>query len=223
MAKYLDKAGRPIVVVTGMGIVTALGAGKADNWSNLVAGKSGIREITRFSTDGLKTRVAGAVDFVKTEEMCSPALAERLAEIATEEAIAEAGLGSPGSFPGPLFLAVAPVEIEWPYRSKLAEAAGSPDSVTYNDLLRAASTGGFKRYHRRFSFGSVGYYVAEKFGTQGSPISFENPSGLKPGVDITAAIRCSASKVPVLSFCAHRLSFLGSHNRAREQKNSAQN
>ena len=37
MAKT-DKAGRPIVVVTGMGVVTSLGAGREDNWRKLTAG-----------------------------------------------------------------------------------------------------------------------------------------------------------------------------------------
>ena len=46
MTSSTDSAGRPIVVVTGMGVVTSLGAGKADNWNNLTAGKSGIRKIT---------------------------------------------------------------------------------------------------------------------------------------------------------------------------------
>ena len=49
-----DKFGRPIVVVTGMGVVTSLGAGKSDNWAKLTAGESGIRTITRFPTNGLK-------------------------------------------------------------------------------------------------------------------------------------------------------------------------
>ena len=57
-----DKLGRPIVVVTGMGIVTSLGAGKSDNWAKLSAGESGIRTITRFPIEGLKTTMAGTVD-----------------------------------------------------------------------------------------------------------------------------------------------------------------
>ena len=40
MAATHDKFGRPIVVVTGMGVVTSLGAGKADNWKKLTAGES---------------------------------------------------------------------------------------------------------------------------------------------------------------------------------------
>ena len=86
MAQLRDKSGRPIVVVTGMGVVTSLGAGKTDNWAKLTAGKSGIRAITRFSTENFKTRVAGTVDFVPVEPLSAPALAERLAELAVEEA-----------------------------------------------------------------------------------------------------------------------------------------
>ena len=55
MATPRDKFGRPIVVVTGMGIVTSLGTGKTDNWAKLTAGESGIRTITRFPIDALKT------------------------------------------------------------------------------------------------------------------------------------------------------------------------
>ena len=89
MSSTHDSAGRPIVVVTGMGVVTSLGAGKSENWANLTAGKSGIRAITRFATDGLKTRIAGTVDFVPIEPFSTPALSERLADMAAEEAIAE--------------------------------------------------------------------------------------------------------------------------------------
>jgi 3-oxoacyl-[acyl-carrier-protein] synthase II len=166
-----DKAGRPIVVVTGRGIVTSLGTGKEDNWRKLTAGESGIRTISRFATDGLKTRIAGTIDFVPAEPLCAPALSERLAELVVEEAIGESGIGARGDFPGPLFLAVPPVEIEWPQRQELATSAGANDAVTYEDLIRAGATGRFTRYHERFMFGSVAEHLAEKFGTKGSPIS----------------------------------------------------
>ena len=59
---FVDRKGRPLVAVTGMGIVTSLGRGKEENWSKLVAGQSGIRHITRFPTEGLRTTIAGTVE-----------------------------------------------------------------------------------------------------------------------------------------------------------------
>ena len=56
-----DHMGRPIVVVTGIGIVTSLGEGKEDNWRNLTSGVSGVRKITRFPTDELRTQIAGTI------------------------------------------------------------------------------------------------------------------------------------------------------------------
>ena len=46
-------AGRS-VVVTGMGVLTSLGQGQADNWRALTAGVSGIRRISRFPIGGLQ-------------------------------------------------------------------------------------------------------------------------------------------------------------------------
>ena len=162
-----DKMGRPVVVVTGLGVVTSLGAGKTDNWAKLTAGESGIRAISRFPTEGLKTRIAGTVDFLGSDS--SVALAERFADLAAEEAIAQSGIGARGDFPGPLFLAVPPIEIEWPHRVALAAKSGANGNVTYADILRASSQ--FPDYHPRFLFGSVADNLAEKFGTKGSPIS----------------------------------------------------
>src|SRR5690242_19978977 len=170
MTATRDKFGRPIVVVTGMGVVTSLGAGKTDNWKKLTAGESGIRTITRFPTDGLKTTMAGTVDFIPIEPFSSPLLAERLGELAAEEAIAQAGIGAKGDFPGPLFLAVAPVEVEWPQRMELGRATGKQD-ITYDDLLAISGGGQFAAYHDRFMFGSVAARLTEAFGTKGSPIS----------------------------------------------------
>ena len=170
MTAARDKFGRPVVVVTGMGIVTSLGTGKSDNWAKLVAGESGIRTLTRFPIEGLKTTMAGTVDFVPVEPFSSTGLSERLADLAVDEAISQARIGTKGDFPGPLFLAVAPVEIEWPLRSELGRAVGTAD-VTYDDLLRVSGGGKYLPYHHRFLFGSVADFLAEKFGTKGSPIS----------------------------------------------------
>src|SRR5581483_1271840 len=84
-------------------------------------------------------------------------------------AIAQSGLGTAGHFPGPLFLAVPPIEMEWPQRLEIGAKSGANETVTYTDLLRVSAQ--FPDYHRRFLFGSVADNLAGKFGTQGSPIS----------------------------------------------------
>jgi len=171
MARYLDQAGRPIVAVTGIGVVTSLGIGTEDNWRKLTAGESGVRTITRFATDGLKTRIAGAIDFVAAEPLSTPELSERLAVLAVEEAIAKAAIGAHGNFPGPLFLAVPPIELEWPQRRALTQVSGANGNITYHDLMRRADAGGFEQVYERFLFGSVADGLADRFGTKGSPVS----------------------------------------------------
>jgi 3-oxoacyl-[acyl-carrier-protein] synthase II len=165
-----DKQGRPLVAVTGMGVVTSLGQGKDDTWAALTAGKSGIHGIKRFPTQGLRTTIAGTIDSIDVEPFSAPMLSERLAMLAAQEAVGQSGLAQ-ADFPGALFIAVPPVEMEWPQRQALAEASGENGDVSYNALLKAASTGQFKAWHDLFIFGTVADRVADRFGTKGSPIS----------------------------------------------------
>jgi 3-oxoacyl-[acyl-carrier-protein] synthase II len=218
MSALRDKFGRPVVAVTGMGVVTSLGAGKTDNWAKLIAGQSGVRRISRFSTAGLKTTIAGTVDFFPIEPFCSVALSEKLSSVAAEEAIAESGIGAKGDFPGPLFLAVAPVEIEWYHRKALAHATASRDGCTYDDLLRVAGNGRFVDYHHRFQFGSVADYLADTFGTKGSPVSLSTAcasgaSAIQLGVEAirrgeTTAALCVATDGSVNAESVIRFSLL---------------
>jgi len=168
MAAGKDKMGRPVVVVTGLGLVTSLGAGRTDNWAKLSSGESGIKTITRFPTDGLKTRIAGTIDYLPPQDTAA-ALTESFAKLAAEEAIAQSGIGAASNIPGPLFLAVPPIEMEWPQRLEIGAKSGANETVGYADMLRVSAK--FPDYHRRFLLGSVADNLAEKFGTQGSPIS----------------------------------------------------
>src|ERR1700761_1429811 len=164
-----DKKGRPIVAVTGIGVVTSLGVGVADNWAKLTGGISGIRRVSRFPIDGLRTTIAGTVDAVYQDGMSPAELSERVALLAGEEAVAQSGIGSKGRFPGPLFLAPPPLEIEWPDRIKMAEMAAANAETSYTDLLRVAHDYG--NTYKPFKFAIIGEDIADHFGTQGSPIS----------------------------------------------------
>ncbi|MGA0115052.1 MAG: beta-ketoacyl-ACP synthase II [Burkholderiales bacterium] len=49
------------VVVTGLGIVSPVGIGIDESWSNITAGKSGITRITRFDASAYTSQIAGEV------------------------------------------------------------------------------------------------------------------------------------------------------------------
>ena len=165
----LDAHGRPIVVVTGLGVVTPLGVGIAENWAKLTGGRSGIRAISRFPTEGLRTRIGGTVDFLLPPGFAAPDLCYALAERAATEAIAQSGLAL-GEFPGPLFIAVAPAEIEWLHRRALVAALADDVRPSYAALIE--STFGHRPdLHNLLRLSGVADRVADRFGTLGSPIS----------------------------------------------------
>ena len=56
------------VVVTGIGVVSALGTGVEKNWNALLQGKSGVDRITRFDASDLPTQIAGEVKDFNAEE-----------------------------------------------------------------------------------------------------------------------------------------------------------
>jgi 3-oxoacyl-[acyl-carrier-protein] synthase II len=154
-------------VVTGMGVVTSLGQGREANWAALTAGKSGIRRITRFPVDGLRTTVAGTVDFLPESSGPSPLLTEALARLAAEEALAKADIGA--RFPGPLFLAMPPVEMEWETRLAIGALVPDAEHCNWTEYLNVM----WRRWDLagRYLFAEIGQALHDRFGMQGSPVS----------------------------------------------------
>ena len=163
--------GRPVVVVTGIGIVTSLGEGKEDNWRKLIAGESGIRKISRFPTENLRTQIAGTVKWAGEGPYCAPAHSIALAKKSATEAIAQSSIGSKGSFPGPLFVANSPAETNWDQRMAVYDDVAGGNSSGYERLIKIAAARDLDDYYSLFQFACIAENLADEFGTSGQPIS----------------------------------------------------
>ena len=86
------------VVVTGLGVVSALGTGVEKNWDALMAGRSGIDLITKFDASGFPTQIAGEVkdfngeDYMAKKELKKMDLFIQYALAAADEAMQDSGL-----------------------------------------------------------------------------------------------------------------------------------
>ncbi len=169
--QFRDHLGRPIVAVTGMGVITSLGQGLEDNWAALTGGRSGIHDITRFPVNELSTRIAGTVDFIDLPVANAVERSYAMARETTVEALAQAGLS--GDFNGPLFLAAPPVEPEWSARFELADRAGPAEEPgdAYDRFLAAMRERPDPAFHEAVLFGSISERLADKFGTRGLPVT----------------------------------------------------
>lgn len=92
----LTRNGKPRVVITGMGALTPLGD-VDEFWEGLLDGRSGIRSITKFDSEGLLVRIGGEVDFDPKEHL-PPKEARRMSRgsqmalIAARMALQDSGL-----------------------------------------------------------------------------------------------------------------------------------
>ena len=86
------------VVVTGIGVISPVGLNAKTTWESLLAGKSGIDQITTFDTDGFDTTIAAEVKgfdvtgFVSRKEARHMDRFVQLAVGATMEAVENSGI-----------------------------------------------------------------------------------------------------------------------------------
>jgi len=86
------------VAITGVGLVTSLGATREETWRRMLAGECGIRPATVFDTDGYRSRVAAEVDIESIDAGSTPlerrrrSRSDRIGVHAAEEAVADSGL-----------------------------------------------------------------------------------------------------------------------------------
>ncbi|MEZ5125493.1 MAG: beta-ketoacyl-ACP synthase II [Thermoleophilia bacterium] len=85
------------VVITGLGLISPLGNELDTFWRRLVAGESGVREITRFDTSAYRVRIAAEVsdfvaeDYIDKRQVRRLDLFSRYAVAAASKAAADAG------------------------------------------------------------------------------------------------------------------------------------
>lgn len=91
------------VVITGIGAVTPVGNTARDTWDSLVAGRSGIGEITHFDTTDFRVKVAAEVKGFDGAELLGKQTAMhtdrnvQFALVASDQAMADAGLDAEGA------------------------------------------------------------------------------------------------------------------------------
>ena len=176
----------------------------------------GLKKSPVFQIDGLNTQIAGTVDFMDTEEISAPAISYAMADATAQEALAEAGFGHSG-FPGPLYFAAPPVEVEWQHRFSLMEENIKADPG-YKQLLEAARAKRHMHMHLLVQIGGIAYRLAEKYNTKGLPISLSTAcasgaTAIQQGMEAirrgdTQAALCVASDGSVTSEGLIRFSLL---------------
>ena len=86
------------VVVTGLGVVSPVGIGVKTAWDNIIAGKSGITQITKFDTSAFASTIAGEVKDFNVEDYLSAKDARRMDTfiqyglVAAMEAVKDSGI-----------------------------------------------------------------------------------------------------------------------------------
>jgi 3-oxoacyl-[acyl-carrier-protein] synthase II len=86
------------VAITGIGLITGLGATREETWDAMLAGSCGIRPVTAFDATGYRSHVAAEVPMDRVQAARSPVERRRLSRsdqiglLAAEEAVADSGL-----------------------------------------------------------------------------------------------------------------------------------
>jgi len=170
----MAEQGKAPVAVTGIGIITSLGEGVETNWRKLAAGESGIRAIARFPTDGLRTTVAGTVDFLDLDRITMPKLCDVMARKVIDEAIGQAGIDGAGDFPGELFIAAPPIEHDWVSREEIVREVhcGERNPYSMGHAWEPAPPGAAYG-HDEFLNGTLADRLAADYGTKGSPVTLQ--------------------------------------------------
>jgi 3-oxoacyl-[acyl-carrier-protein] synthase II len=150
------------VAITGIGIVSALGARREDVWHNLVNGTCGIAEVTLFDPSGYHSRMAAQLADFDPVAHFSPlerrrwSRSDQIAVLAAGEALADAGLNG---------------SLADPERVGVMFGAGTSDLIRNETYLVEARAKGVARARPsnvfNFFSSTPADVVSSRFGVQG--------------------------------------------------------
>ncbi len=168
---YRDHLGRPIVAVTGMGIITSLGQGLKDNWAALSAGTSGIHDDHPLSDRGAFDPHRRHRRFHRHSGPRTPSSAPMPLPARRRSKRLPMPV-SRGDFNGPLFLAAPPIEPEWSARFELADRSPPADHPgdAYDRFLAAMRQRPDAAFHEAALFGAISERLAD-------PLRHARPAG----------------------------------------------
>jgi 3-oxoacyl-[acyl-carrier-protein] synthase II len=164
------------VVVTGLGVVTPLGASVSALWDGLIAGRSGIRRVSRFDAGPFDVQIGGecldfkADDFIEHRDAKRMDRFSQLAFAAAKMAVADAGL-EPGQYePNRAGVILGSgigglQELEIQHMRLLNKGPGRVSAFTIPKLMANASSGHISIAH---NFRAVNTAVATACASAGS-------------------------------------------------------
>lgn len=149
------------IAITGIGLVTSLGATREETWQRLTAGECGIRAVTVFGTEGYRSRIAAEVEMPGIHAQLTPlerrrwSRGDQIGVIAAQEAVTDAGL----------------LDRVDPSRVGVILGAGTSDLLRNEDFYHTTLTRGIERARpseawNHFSSTPVDL-IAARFGFEG--------------------------------------------------------
>lgn len=111
------------IAITGIGLMTSIGANSGETWASIVAGRSGSKLIDRFPTVGLRTQFAATIDqFDGDGILTCVQRTKHMLNSVVDEAVRSARLDESDASPDDAewYIAVPGGDVDWLARRQLA-------------------------------------------------------------------------------------------------------
>ncbi|MGA2654504.1 MAG: beta-ketoacyl synthase N-terminal-like domain-containing protein [Gammaproteobacteria bacterium] len=142
------------LAITGMGLHTSLGCGLDENWHKLINGHSGVREIMRFSTAHLPTKIAATVDL----NLNGISRVSTLAENVVQQILCMSPISKNLCAESQIVIATTPaMEMLWQDRFTLSQHKNCEDPESIYSYITCGHP--FYFLQERYGFSKMPYFV----------------------------------------------------------------